>query len=174
MLIYELLLQLLPFVSYFRFYHVRPHRKRGKLISALTLISAVFSSASTLVSSAVAAGNINQLRISSAMFAGDVPCTVGRYFTEMLRGDQFGELRHRGSLIDDEEQPARLVFTATRVVVIVVIAPRMPLFCQPGSRTAVYFPLEDGISQHVPTYDINHAITRQHYRSRLALGYSPR
>jgi hypothetical protein len=75
------------FVSYSLSYltsvfdRVRPHRERGKLISTLTLISAVFSSA--LVSSAVAAGNINQLRISSAMFAGDVLCTVGRYFTEM-------------------------------------------------------------------------------------------
>lgn len=57
-------------------------------------------------------------------------------------------------MIDDEEQLVRLMFTAARVVVIVVIAPRVLLFCQPG--TAAYFTLENGISQCVLIYGINH------------------
>lgn len=40
--------------------------------------------------------------------------TVGRYFTETVRGGQFGELRRRGSLIDDEEQLAGLVFISDK------------------------------------------------------------
>lgn len=72
----------------------------------------------------------------------------------MVCGGQFGELRRRGSLIDDEEQLVRLVFTAARVVVIVVIAPRALLFCQPSTTT--YFTQENGISQCVLIYNINH------------------
>lgn len=33
----------------------------------------------------------------------------------MVRGGQFGEVRRRGSLIDDEEQLVRFVFAAARV-----------------------------------------------------------
>lgn len=36
-----------------------------------------------------------------------------------------------GSLIDDGEQLVQLALTAARVVVIVVIAPQVLLFCQP-------------------------------------------
>lgn len=88
-----------------------------------------------------------------------------RYITEMVHGGQFGELRRRGSLIDDEEQLVRLVFTSAQGWSLSLLSrTRMLLFCQPGARLRYsprVFSLENGISQHVSTYDINHIITRR-------------
>lgn len=61
------------------------------------------------VLSEISEGNVNRFRID---VCGRSVCG---YFTEMVRGGQFGELRRRGSLIDDEEQlVCGFVFTAAR------------------------------------------------------------
>lgn len=73
----------------------------------------------------------------------------------MVYGGQFGELRRRGSLIDDEEQLVRLVFTSARVVVIVAIALWVLLFCQPGTAN-VFYSGEQNFAMCAYIYDINH------------------
>lgn len=85
--------------------------------------------------------DIDRLRISSAMmFVDDVLRSGGWIFygDVATRGGQFGELRRRGSLIDDEEQLVRRLFTAMQGWSLSLLS-RPECYCSVNPRRSPWY-----------------------------------